>query len=332
MKKLIQFLKNEYIKSKFILLKMNLDLTLELCNMRLPFFVYNAAGVLDTTKQHLDALYKSYSGAILSKSCTLEPRKGNEHPKYYDNFYGSINSNGLENLGYDFYKNYWSDYEHHTKKPFIISIAVNYDFDEIIKDCSDNSIKPLEINMSCPNIKGKRQLAYDFEALDEKLRKTCEVYDHKFGIKLPPYFDPQDVSCVSDIIKEYNQIDYITCINSLGNGLIINWLDESTLIRPKGGIGGIGGDYCKPTALANVRMFYNENPNLKIIGCGGVREANDVFEYILCGASGVQIGTQFMRDGHDIFERIYKEFPKIMDTKGYESIEEFRGKLKIIEN
>ena len=184
--------------------------------------------------------------------------------------------------------------------------------------------------MSCPNIKGKRQLAYDFEELDSTLNNICEMYDHKFGIKLPPYFDPQDVSLVSDIIKKYPKIDYVTCINSLGNGLFVNWMTESAIIKPKKGIGGIGGDYCKPTGLANIHMFNMEKPKFKLIGCGGVREPSDIFEYILCGASGVQIGTQLIREGLNTFERIIGEFVKIVDRKGYNDINDFRGKIKFV--
>ena len=267
------------------------------------------------------------SGAILSKSCSYEPRVGNEHPKYYEDLWGSINSNGLENLGYPFYRDYWLEHNNQLK-PFIISVAINYDFEKILRDCNDHSVKPLEINMSCPNIKGKRQLAYDFEAFDEKLGKICDLYDHDFGIKLPPYFDPMDVSCISDVINNYKQDDYITCINSLGNGLMVKWLDNKTRIRPKGGLGGIGGEYCKPTGLANVRMFYNENPKLKIIGCGGIKRSTDILEYVLCGASGVQIGTQFMKEGCDVFSRLYKQFNELVDVNGYKDLSEIRGKLE----
>ena len=209
-------------------------------------------------------------------------------------------------------------------------MAINYEFEKMIKECNDSHISPVEINMSCPNIKGKRQLAYDFERLDEKLRYITENYDYKFGIKLPPYFDPQDVSLAHDVISNYPTIDYITCINSLGNGLIIDWMSESALIKPKNGIGGIGGDYCKPTGLANVHMFHLENPKYKIIGCGGIRQASDVFEYILCGASGVQVGTQFMREGPYVFERIKGDLCKLVENNGYTKIVDFRGKLKKI--
>ena len=99
-------------------------------------------------------------------------------------------------------------------------------------------------------------------------------------------------------------------------------------------MGGIGGQYIKPIGLSNVRNFYLEfqKQNLKIdvIGCGGIETGEDIFEYILCGASAVQIGTQFYREGIKCFSRLQQELKDIMSKKGYRCLEDFKGKLKII--
>ena len=84
----------------------------------------------------------------------------------------------------------------------------------------------------------------------------------------------------------------------------------------------------RPTALANVRAFYTRlNPSIKIVGTGGIRTGKDVFEHLLCGASMVQIGTELVKEGVPIFERLERELKEVMDKKGYTTIEEFRGKL-----
>ena len=118
-------------------------------------------------------------------------------------------------------------------------------------------------------------------------------------------------------------------------GLIIDGESESTLIKPKDGFGGIGGKYVKPTGLANVRKFYEifkfHGKNIKIIGCGGVENGMDAFEYILCGAEMVQVGTQYYKEGKKCFKRIEKELGEIMERKGYSDLSEFRGKLKTIQ-
>ena len=127
-------------------------------------------------------------------------------------------------------------------------------------------------------------------------------------------------------------LDYITCINSIGNGLIVDFETEKIVIKPKDGFGGIGGSYVKPTGLANVRKFYEifqrEGSKIKIVGCGGVESGRDVFEYILCGAEVVQVGTQFYKEGGRCFSRLENELGRIMEDKGYSTLEEFRGKLR----
>lgn len=104
---------------------------------------------------------------------------------------------------------------------------------------------------------------------------------------------------------------------------------EEVVIRPKDGFGGIGGEYIKPTALANVRAMYTRlNKNIQVIGCGGVLTGQDVFEHILCGASMVQVGSQLMKENPSIFGRLLSELKEIMSQKDYQSIDDFKGKLK----
>ena len=90
-------------------------------------------------------------------------------------------------------------------------------------------------------------------------------------------------------------------------------IQNRQLSNRKNGFGGIGGSYVKPTGLANVRKFYEifqrEGSGIKIVGCGGVETGKDVFEYILCGAEIVQVGTQFYKEGK-CFSRLEKNWVK----------------------
>ena len=95
------------------------------------------------------------------------------------------------------------------------------------------------------------------------------------GIKLPPYFDI--VPLTKRQLFQQISAQVVNCVNSIGNGLYIE--DESVVIRPKNGFGGIGGEYIKPTALANVHAFYQRlNPQIQIIGTGGVLTGRDAFD------------------------------------------------------
>ena len=302
----------------------------------------NASGPKCTTQDELINLNNSQVGSIVSKSCTLLERSGNEEPRYYHNNMGSINSMGLPNLGHKFYL----EMSKKISKPYFISIAgLNCDesleiVEKVLKyiETNETKIDGLEINLSCPNIIGKGQIGYDFEVMDKYFLDCFTIlkkYSKKplIGFKLPPYFEIHHFDIVSDIMKKY-PIDFITCINSIGNGLIIDFTKKKTCIRPKYGVGGIGGDYVKPTGLSNVWNFYlnfkKKNIKIKIIGCGGIKKGQDAYEYLLCGADYLQIGTQFYKEDVICFKRISEELKIILNYNKINSLEEIRGKLEVI--
>ena len=162
--------------------------------------------------------------------------------------------------------------------------------------------------------------------LETILDNAFTYFDKPLGIKLPPYFDIAHFDQAAKVFNRY-LLKFVNCVNSIGNGMYIE--DESVVIRPKNGFGGIGGQYIKPTALANVHAFYQRlDPSIQVIGTGGVYSGRDAFEHILCGASMVQIGTALHQQGVDIFERVSLELKAIMAQKGYEKLEDFKGKLK----
>ncbi|MDV7728317.1 dihydroorotate oxidase [Enterococcus faecium] len=296
----------------------------------------NASGVHCMTTQELDELAHSEAGAFITKSCTINERKGNPEPRYFDVPLGSINSMGLPNLGFSYYLEYALAYEkvqENQNQPLFFSIAgmsvqENLEMLEKIEKSGFNGIT--ELNLSCPNVPGKPQLAYDFEATYETLKEVFSIFSKPLGIKLPPYFDFAHFDQMADILNQF-PLTYVNAINSVGNGLYIDTEQEAVVIKPKEGFGGIGGEYIKPTALANVRAFYTRlKPEIQIIGTGGIRTGQDAFEHLLCGASMLQIGTELHKEGPEIFSRIIKELTQIMSEKGYMSIDEFKGKLRTI--
>lgn len=149
-----------------------------------------------------------------------------------------------------------------------------------------------------------------------------------FGVKLPPYLEIDHFKIVSNILKKY-PIDFITTINSIGNGLVIDSEKEEAVIKPKEGLGGLGGSIIKPTGLSNVFNFAKHllNSDIKIIGVGGIENGTDIFEYFLAGASAVQVGTHFYKKGIMCFSDLKKDLEKIMIDKKYNSIKDYKGKL-----
>lgn len=301
-----------------------MSLKTQLVNVELSSPIYNASGCYCYTKDQLLELNNSDAGAVLTKTCTLNPRKGNEHPKYFETELGSINSNGLENSSYEYYK----DLNTCITKPYILSVTT-LEMDNALHILDDyNSFKPkalIEMNVSCPNIKNSPQVAYDFDKFEDSLRLIFERnISLNLGLKLSPYFDPFHITKVADIVTTY-PVKFLTCINSYGNGLVVDTETLKPVIKPRRGLGGIGGSYCKPIALSNIYQFYSLLDDVQLIGCGGVETGQDVLEYVACGATAVQVGTHLIKTGTKCFTTINNELETLLTKKNVKNIMDLKG-------
>ncbi|UQS85738.1 dihydroorotate oxidase [Apilactobacillus apisilvae] len=311
-----------------------MDLSSKIQNVKFENLFLNASGIHCQTKEELDDLMNnSYSGGMVTKSATSNHRFGNPLPRYHSLPSGSINSMGLPNEGFDFYLDYVTRTE--QKKPIILSVAgMSKEEDlELLHQIQDSDYQGLtELNLSCPNVIGKPQMAYDFQGSDIMLNEIFKFFKKPLGIKLPPYFDLVHFDKIASILNQY-PLSHVNTINSIGNGMWVDIESEKVVLKPKGGFGGIGGAMALPTALANVRALRQRlNSSIDIIGTGGVTTGRDAFAHILCGANMVSIGTQVYEEGLGAFERITSELKEIMNSKGYHSLDDFRGKLKTIED
>lgn len=301
--------------------------------------ISNASGVHCVAPTSLNELFDSESTHVVTKSCTRDARMGNPHPRYWSDGHGSVNSSGLPNMGYRAYMDYIPP-SRRLYKPYIISVCgltleENIEIFKAIQvkqhEEKVSNIDGIELNLSCPNVGGKGQIGYDMESMTKYLDTLVPLLPPRdlftFGVKLPPYFDPTHFDEVASVLSRYQRLDSVTAINSLGNGLIIDVETDKPRIAPRGGFGGIGGKYCLPTALANVRQhFMRLTPYCKrIVGCGGVSDGATMYQHILCGASEVQVGTQLYDEGPDCFKRILDEFQELCEKKGHQSLYSFRG-------
>jgi len=212
----------------------------------------------------------------------------------------------------------------------IASVAglIEDDFPEIARTISKAGPDLIEVNLSCPNLPGKPQIGYDFEASERLIRRVRSVVDRPMGVKLPPYFDPAHHAAMAEVLKRA-PVDFLSLINSVGNALVIDPEREAVVIKPKGGFGGLGGAVIKPVALANVRAFWKAfEGRIPIIGVGGVVSGTDAFEHLLAGASAVQVGTALVEEGPVVFDRIAAELQAVLKKKGYPSVTAVVGRLK----
>ena len=311
----------------------------QLASHQLTGYAYNASGINNQILSQLKKIADSGSGAITLKSATMEAREGNPNPKYIvksDLIPGcTLNSMGLPNEGIIKTLEFVKELKEYSNKTIIVSLS-GLSLDENLRMLkmvqSQNLADLIELNLSCPNIPNKPMVGYDPEQVNNTLKQVRDIGGNiKLGVKLPPYTDLPIFDQISELLLQY-QVSYITCCNTLGNCLVINPDTETTLIKPKNGLGGLAGNYIKPLALGNVWNFYQRlQGKVQIVGVGGIRTGTDAFEFLLAGADAVQIGTTWAQEGIGAFERINNEFEQIMASKGYAQISSALGQLKTIE-
>ncbi len=266
-------------------------------------------------------------GAYITKTITLNARIGNPPPRVCETPAGMLNAIGLENGGLDdFIKNKIPGLNR-IKIPLIVSIAGDdaAEFKELARALDRvKRIAALEINLSCPNVKhGKRDflIAQDEEATYEIMAAVRRSTALTIIAKLSP-----NVTDIKKIAKaaESAGADAVSLINTLV-GMAV---DVGTQRPVLGNItGGLSGPAIKPVALRMVREAYNST-KIPVIGIGGIMDYKDAIEFMLCGASAVQVGTANFVDPSASIE-IIGGIKSYMAKKNIREIKELVGALKI---
>ncbi|MFA5255983.1 MAG: dihydroorotate dehydrogenase [Candidatus Omnitrophota bacterium] len=265
-------------------------------------------------------------GAYIAKTITLNARIGNPPPRVCDTPSGMLNSIGLENGGLDdFIKNKLPPLKR-LKIPLIASIAGDDagEFKELTRGLSKSGkIEALEINLSCPNVKhGKRDflIAQDEEATYETIEAVRRSTTLTIIAKLSP--NVTDIKKVARAAERAGA-DALSLINTLV-GMAI---DIDTKRPVLGNItGGLSGPAIKPIALRMVREAY-KSTRIPIVGIGGVMDYKDAVEFILCGASAIQVGTaNFINPAASI--EIIDGIKDYMAKNNIREIKELTGALK----
>mmetsp|Transcript_28652 Transcript_28652/g.77587 ORF Transcript_28652/g.77587 Transcript_28652/m.77587 type:complete len:390 (+) Transcript_28652:432-1601(+) len=324
----------------------NVNLETTVGGIPLATCVYNASGPRTGSSAALAKIAASSAGAILTKSSTLEKQTGNPQPRTWhsEDDLASMNSEGLPNSGIDYYlaKNTIDETMEGcggATKPYLVSISGKTLADNLVMldriaktmDEGEKRIVGVELNLACPNVIGKPIIAYDFEQMRDILETvSAKKYTFVLGLKLPPYLDGKHLQAAASIINEYaGMISYVVSINTIGNALSVDTVSEAPFIASNSGLAGLSGPAAKFTALANVRQMRQQlKPEIDVIGVGGITCGRDAFEFLLCGASAVQVGTCHWKEGPKCFDRIVDELKQMLAEKGYSSARDCMGKLK----
>ncbi len=305
---------------------MGLNIKIGRLKLKNPVILASGTAGFGEELQELTGITKL--GAIVTKTITLERREGNSPPRLCETHAGLLNSIGLANSGLKGFLFEKVPYLEKLKIPVIVSIAGESvgEYTKLAEELSRvPCISAIEVNLSCPNTtyKGTKFFlpAQDKKAvyrIISRLRKTTSL---TLITKLSP-----NVTDIKKIAKsaENGGADVISLINTYPAMAV----DINTQ-RPRLGniTGGLSGPAIKPLALKCVWDVYN-SVKIPLVGMGGIMNAEDAIEFILCGATCVQIGTATFVDPEAPY-KILKGIEKYLKEKKIDSIDGLRGKLKI---
>jgi dihydroorotate dehydrogenase (NAD+) catalytic subunit len=279
-----------------------------------------AAGILGSTASSLNWAGRSGAGAVVTKSFGLFPNKGYANPTTVEVTGGVINAIGLSNPGVENFKD--ELVKLNKSVPAIASLygANPEEFSEIAARV-EGLVDALELNVSCPHAMGGcgSTIGQDPLLTAEIVRSVKRSVKIPVFVKLTPN--------VNDIVEialhaQDAGADALTLINSLGPGMRIDIETGKPILKNK--FGGLSGPAIKPVAIRCVYDVF-DSVDIPIIGVGGIRDHEDVLEFLYAGASCVQIGTSIMYEGMDIFGKILNGLERFMDERGYRSVDELVG-------
>jgi len=287
--------------------------------------VLTASGTFGYGPEFDDFLDVSKLGGIVVKGTTLEPREGNLYPRMAETPSGMLNAVGLQNKGVEYFEKFIYPRILNYETNIIVNINGSYidDYINLAERINKlDKIPAVELNISCPNVKmGGMAFGTNLDSAREVTRAVRAVYSKKLIVKLSP--NVTDIVSFARIVEEEGA-DSISLINTLlGMSVDVgNMRPALSTIT-----GGLSGAAIKPVAL---RMVWQVASAVKIpvIGMGGIMTTSDALEFLLAGATAVQIGTASFIDPQASI-KILKGIENFLVDKGFSDIQEIIGFINI---
>jgi len=287
-----------------------------------PIFV--ASGTFGYGLESSDFVDINKLGAIVTKSLSLKPRKGNPPPRIVETPSGMLNAIGLANIGVERFLKEKLPLLNQFDTKIIANVAASSveEYVECVRLMTNEKIDAFEINVSCPNVHdGGLEFGTNCLKVGEITQKTVAVSTKPIIIKLTP--NVTRIAEFAQVAKE-NGAAAVSAINTF-IGMVI----DITKRKPKlsHNTGGLSGPAIKPLAVAKVFQIYKE-VDIPIIGIGGISNYSDVIEFLLAGATAVQIGTHNFVEP-DCTEKIISDLVKYLINNNVKSVKELIGKLQL---
>lgn len=294
-------------------------------SLRLKNPVLTASGTFGYGLEFADFIDLNALGGFIVKGTTLHPRQGNDYPRMVETASGMLNCVGLQNKGVD----YFCDVIYPQLSGFDTNVIVNVSGSspDEYAECAARiarleRVPAIELNISCPNVKdGGMAFGVTVSGAASVVRTVRKAYPKTLIVKLSP-----NVTDIVEIAKavEGEGADCVSLINTL-MGMAIDIERRRPMLSIS--TGGLSGPAVKPVALRMVWQVARA-VNIPVIGLGGIMNARDAIEFLMAGATAIQVGTANFIDP-SVTVKIVKGMDEWLEAHGCKSVDEIIGALNI---
>ena len=299
------------------------DLSVNIGNLKLSNPVMTASGTFGYGKEFEDFVELEKIGGIIVKGTTLHRREGNPYPRMAETPMGMLNAVGLQNKGVDYFISeiYPQIKDIRTNMIVNVSGSAIEDYVQTAEKINElENIPAIELNISCPNVKqGGMAFGVTAKGASEVVKAVREVYKKTLIVKLSP-----NVTDITEIARavEGAGADSVSLINTL-LGMAIDAEKRRPILSTI--TGGMSGAAVKPIALRMVWQV-SKAVNIPVIGLGGIMNWKDAVEFLLAGASAIQIGTANFIDPA-VTVKVSEGINDYLDRHGFTSVKDIIGGL-----
>lgn len=300
------------------------DLSVNIGGLQMKNPVMTASGTFGYGIEYADFVNLEDIGGIIVKGTTLNPREGNDYPRMVETPSGMLNCVGLQNKGVDYFcKNIYPQIKDiNTNMIVNVSGSCPEDYAECAARINElDNIPAIELNISCPNVKaGGMAFGVTTEGASQVVKAVREAYKKPLIVKLSP-----NVTSISDIALAVQDAgaDAVSLINTL-MGMVIDIEKRKPILSIA--TGGMSGPAVRPVAVRCVWQVAKA-VNIPVVGLGGIMNAHDAIEFLLAGASAIEIGTANFIDP-TVTVKVAQGINDWLDQHGCKSVTEIIGQLE----
>jgi dihydroorotate dehydrogenase (NAD+) catalytic subunit len=299
------------------------NLKVEVAGIKMRNPVMPASGTFGYGEEYEPFLDLEKIGAIVTKGLSLKPKAGNPTPRIAETISGMLNAIGLQNVGIDAFIKHKTPFLRKVNTPTIVNFFGNTleEYGEVAARLNDiDEIAGAELNISCPNVKaGGIVFGTDPKAASEVVALVRKNLSKPLIVKLTPNIT--DITVIARAVEEAGA-DAISCINTI-TGMSIDIHTRKPRLANK--MGGLSGPAIRPVAVRMVHQVV-QSVKIPVIGVGGIIRAMDALEFLIAGATAVQVGTANFVDPAAMIT-VIEGIEEFLIEEGIDDINEVIGSL-----